>query len=992
MRSLVPERARLVLWRASHWLFLASLTIAVTAHSAILPTNARNNVAEPAFLQLSQLQRTRFTTKDGLPPMIYAITEDKDGYLWLGGPAGLFRFDGVRFEPMFQGQLPPTDTITALLSDRDGNLWVGSARGKITRIANGRAELIDRGLTGAMILTLRQMADGTLWNVTPGGAARLIGGIWRRAGHSEGIEARAVRVTGTGEDGSFWIFATDAAYRLRPYAHRFDRYTADEGISTMADLPAAAVFPDHGVADDLIVDRYGALWVPTNGRLLRLHTDNGSDGKQLVTEIVKSLGDNADIPEVLADFVDTQGDVWIATPGGLEQFRATRFVPMTLPQPVVAPELVEDRDGGLWVASRSDTSPMKISTSITVHPEIVGPTICMASDPDGSVWFTGAKGIQRYKKTEASVIPFPETPSGPIFMMHPGLGCKDMRIAADGSLWISMQGYGISRWDGQVWAKKYPGEATSIQFEKSRTWLAFNSGKLIAIDQAKTTAYSGQLGPSVGQIEKIYLGSSGLWIAGSEGVSVKVGTQFHRLIGMQGERFQNSSDIVQLPSGDIWVASLKGVYRVSAAEIKLALSDTNHAVRFTKFDQTDGVENAGGIGTSGDGRLWVSMPQSIAWINAQHIPDAPPPPRVSILSINDQESRFSEARVQTLKEGTRNVAIAYTAATLSTPSRIHFRYLIKGVDDAWQSADDRREAHYANLGPGNYTFEVEASNADDVWSNQATSLSFHILPEFYQTWWFKILCAASILAGLWVLYLLRVKHVYAQLDARTRERERMARDFHDTILQSFQGLLLHIKDFSRGIDESTARQKLDEALRITENVLNEGRDKIGQLRSLLEPLEDLSDGIAHLANQLNAIRPMAFSLHVEGEPQMLNVSVANDVHAIIDELLTNAFRHSQANTVHVELCYGQRELSISVIDDGLGFDASVLSQRNPRHWGLQGMQERAHLVGGRFVIGAAFSDKGTHASLKIPSRYVYAKSAGFVNKLFAKSNVDGSPI
>jgi signal transduction histidine kinase/ligand-binding sensor domain-containing protein len=960
----------------AYGLLLASVVTAATVHANGLTKNSPDIAANHPFLQLSQLRRTLFTAKDGLPSSINAITEDRDGYLWLGGSAGLFRFDGVHFERMFKGQIP-TGTITTLFGDKGGNLWVGGFRGAVTRIHDGVAEPINRGLTKPTIMSFKQMVDGTLWVVTSSGPARLIDGTWHLAGPSEGMDGKGVRVAGTGQDGSYWIFATDAAYRLRQGAHRFDRYSSDEGFAAMANLPADAIFPANGMTSDLIVDSYGALWVPTNGKLVRLHADAGPGQKQLVTENITSQGDGADIQEVTADFVDAQGNVWIATPGGLEQFRATRFAPLVLPLSAYAPEMINDRDGGFWIASHSDTPPMRVGNAVTVYPDVGGPTVCMASDADGSVWFSGGKGILRYKDGRVSAISIPPSPGGPVFMQRPGLGCVDMKVAADGSLWISMQGYGVSRWDGHVWTAIETNMASSIQFEGARTWLAFDSGKLTSIEQGKIIVYSGKNGPDLGALGTIYPGSSGLWITGDKGVAVKIGTQFHRLFGIHGERFENVRDIVQLTNGDVWMTLPRGVYRVPAAEIRLALSTADHAVSYTTFDETDGATSAGHLRAFGDGLLGISMPHGVAWIDAQHIPRAPPPPPTSIETLNDRDVRFSGALPQVLEKGTQSVTVTYTAAALSTPSRTHFRYLIDGVDEGWQAAGDRREAHYANLGPGHYTFRIEAANADGFWANQPTSLSFQILPEFYQTWWFKAFCALLALAGLWLLHRLRVTQIYAQLDARTQERETMARDFHDTLLQSFQSLLLHVADAALNVREAVARERLETALQVTESALNEGRDKIGQLRSLAEPLEDLSTDITHLAHQLSALHPIAFSMQVDGEPRPLNVSAGNDVHAIVRELVTNAFRHSQANSLHVELHYGRRALTIVVTDDGDGALPLGSLSSKPGHWGLQGMQERAGRVGARLAISAARSGKGTCATLKIPARFVYLRMRWF---------------
>jgi ligand-binding sensor domain-containing protein/two-component sensor histidine kinase len=946
---------------------------ALTLADATLATPAVSNagaIAPTGFKQLSQLKRTLYAVKDGLPSTIYAITEDRQGYLWLGGPTGLFRFDGLNFKLMFKEQLP-AEVITALYGDPDGDLWVGGLHGKVIRVHEGVGEAMGRGISQGTIMSFKQMPDGTLWTATSGGVYRMADGAWRRADRSDGIEAKFVWVAGTGMDGSYWIFAPEGAYRLRPDAKRFELVSANQGVAAMAGLPLDATYPAEGVTADLVVDHEAALWIPTNGKLTRLHSDLTTGKARLVAENIESADHHADI-QVTADFSDSQGNVWIASTEGLEQFRSTRFTPLVLPLPVFWPAIAEDSTQALWVASASTTPPMRVGSTVTVHPELSGASACIAKGPDGSIWLNGDKGIQHYAKDLASSIPAPPATGSQASLANPKQDCIAMQVAPDGALWVSMRFTGVTRWDGHSWTVVNPQMATSMQFEGDRAWLAFPSGQLAAIDQDKTTTGLLPESAHLGPLRKLRLGPSGLWIAGDDGIAVKTASGVTPLFAMDGEKFPNATDLVQLANGDLWVASARGVYRVAGSDIQSALSDPHHASRFTLFDDYDGVENAKNLVATDDGRLWLSMRQGVASIDALHMSSVPAAAKVSIESVNDHDVRSSSAHVLALEKGTRTVTIAYAAATLFDPGKSRFRYLLKGVDEDWQ-ASDQREAHYANLGPGHYSFEVEAADADGVWAAQPTRFAFSILPEFYQTWWFKALCGALVIAALWLFYLLRVRHIHAEHAVRMRERENMARDFHDTILQNFQSLLLHVQLAVRSIPEGAAKDKLDKALSATENALNKGRDKIGELRSLAEPVGDLASEIAQLAALLGEEYSTTFSMHVDGEPRPLIDSAATDVRAMVGELVTNAFRHSQASAVHVELRYRRRALEITVIDDGRGTDLYPHQAGKSGHWGLQGVRERARRVGGVFTIGVTPSGKGTRASLRVAARRIYAR-------------------
>lgn len=597
---------------------------ALTLSNATLATPAVSNdgaIAPTGFKQLSQLKRTLYTVRDGLPSTIYAIAEDRQGYVWLGGATGLFRFDGLNFKPMLKEQLP-AELITALYGDRDGNLWVGGLHGKVIRVHEGVAEALDRGLNHGTVMSFKQMPDGTLWTATSGGVYRMADGAWRHADHSDGIEAKFVWVTGTGVDGSYWIFAPEGAYRLRPDAKRFELVNANQGVAAMAGLPLDATYPSEGVTADLIVDHDAALWIPTSGKLTRLHNDATTGQARLVAENIESAGHHAGI-QVTADFSDSRGNVWIASAEGLEQFRSTRFTPLPLPLPVFWPAITEDSTQALWVASALTTPPMRVDKTVTVHPELSGSSACIAKGPDGSVWFNGDKGMQHYSKGLVSTIPAPPANGPQASMANPKQDCAAMQVASDGALWVSMRFTGVTRWDGQGWTVVNPQMATSMQFEGGRVWLAFPSGALVAIDQAKTATDLLPESSLLGPLRKLRLGPSGLWIAGDDGIAVKTASGVTPLFGADGEKFPNATDLVQLANGDLWVASARGVYRMSGADIRSALSDPRHTSRFTQFDDYDGVENAKNLVATDDGRLWLSMRQGVASIDALHMSPIP---------------------------------------------------------------------------------------------------------------------------------------------------------------------------------------------------------------------------------------------------------------------------------------------------------------------------------------------------------------------------------
>jgi signal transduction histidine kinase len=334
---------------------------------------------------------------------------------------------------------------------------------------------------------------------------------------------------------------------------------------------------------------------------------------------------------------------------------------------------------------------------------------------------------------------------------------------------------------------------------------------------------------------------------------------------------------------------------------------------------------------------------------------------------------------------TENLEIDYTALGLPIPARARFRYKLEGVDKDWQDVGTRREAFFSNLGPGDYRFRVIASNNIDVWNDAGAFLDFFVAPAYYQTTWFRLLCIIVFLALLWALYQLHLRQVTAQerqrMKGRFEERERIARELHDTLLQSFQGLLLC---FQAGVNLlpdrpnlARARERLQSAIDQAEQAINEGRRAIQGLRSSTVETNDLAAALNTLAAELAANRggpsPPVFGLQVEGTSRELHAILRDNVFRIVAEALRNAFVHAEASRIEVEIHSDERQLRLRIRDDGKGIDSQIVTDKGcPGHWGLHGMHERAKLVGGNLEVWSRL-DCGTEIELTIPASIAYVR-------------------
>jgi signal transduction histidine kinase len=327
-----------------------------------------------------------------------------------------------------------------------------------------------------------------------------------------------------------------------------------------------------------------------------------------------------------------------------------------------------------------------------------------------------------------------------------------------------------------------------------------------------------------------------------------------------------------------------------------------------------------------------------------------------------------------------NLHFAYTAPSLAIPERVRFRYRLEGLENDWTDGGVRREVDYTSLGPGSYRLHVMASNREGVWNGAEAVMAFSIQPTFIQTAWFDVLCTFAAGSILWGLYRLRLRQMSARLSAqmqvrleeRLAERERIARELHDTLLQGFQGLTLHFQAVMEQIpDEEPARQKMKKALTYADGVLLEGRKRVRDLRSDSAQTNQLPQQIADYGAELTSDRAIGFKVTVVGSPQPLHPIAGDEVYRIAREALANAFRHSRASQIEVEITYDAASCCVRIRDNGAGIGPEILNTGKQGHWGLSGMRERAQKIGAKLSI-LSNPGSGTEIDLALPASLAYS--------------------
>ncbi|MBV8437311.1 MAG: hypothetical protein JOY95_07345, partial [Silvibacterium sp.] len=392
------------------------------------------------------------------------------------------------------------------------------------------------------------------------------------------------------------------------------------------------------------------------------------------------------------------------------------------------------------------------------------------------------------------------------------------------------------------------------------------------------------------------------------------------------------------------------------------------------------------VSKSPNGKIWFPGPDGASFIDPQHLPFNKLPPPVHIEQITADRKTYDPASTVgerlSLPARVRDLQIDYTALSLVAPEKVLFRYKLEGWDRNWQDAGTRRQAFYTNLSPRSYRFRVIACNNSGVWNEAGASLAFSVAPAYYQTAWFRLSCVAALLALLYAFYRLRLyqqaRLLNVHFEARLAERTRIARDLHDTMLQSFQGVMMKLHTLTNIILDrpAEARERLKGYLEQGQEALNEGREAVHGMRSSTVIQNDLACALVTigetLAAEQNGRSPVDFRVVVEGESRDLHPILRDEVYRIAREATCNAFRHSGAGRIKVEISYDRKQLRVRVQDNGKGIDAQVLDGGREGHFGLPGMQERAKLAGGKLTVRSKL-DSGTEVELTIPASIAYAK-------------------
>lgn len=720
-------------------------------------------------------------------------------------------------------------------------------------------------------------------------------------------------------DGALWI-GTRGQGLLRLYHGRLDRFTRKDGLS-------------HDFVNSLLEDREGNLWVGTNGGL-----------DQFRAYPVTTISTRQGLPStaVTSIFAAQAGGLWIGTTGGLhrlEEGRAGAFGAGGLSSGSIQ-AIFEEQGGRLWVVTKDGLAywdggrfrPLR-------HPD-GKPVFLIAAAEDGghSVWLSDPR--------------------------HGLLRVRDAHIV-DSVAWSTFQGRVASA------LETIPGE--------DGLWLGFDGGGVAWYESGQPVRWHSTPGTGEGaSVMDLHRTTDGaLWIAARESLSRLQGERLQTLTVNQGLPCDRIVAMVEDDGGAFWLNTACGLVRIRRDDLSQWTAHPAAQINPRVYDSSDGLGSGPPISgyfrraaKSKDGRLWFAAFEGLAVVDPRRLAENPLPPPVRIEALTAGKIAYPLGAGLRLPPRPQDLRIDFTALTFVAPDKARFRYRLEGFESEWHEGTGPRQAVYTNLPPRSYTFRVTACNNDGVWSPDGAAIGFAIDPAFDQTRWFLALCLSALLLVLWGAHRFRLRRVRARMnlrfEAQLAERNRIAAEMHDTVLQQLCGFALQLEGLTKSAAVPPAeRDRLREIRTEIQRCMRQAREFVTDLRAPLLEEKNLLQALQEAGEQITQGEAVHFHVTVSGRQRPAPPQTQQQLLRIVQEATRNAVRYSRANQIEVRIAYLDCDkVRVQMRDDGCGFDLEK-AVREPGHWGLTTMRERAAQMGAELHISSA-PGRGTEVDILVP--------------------------
>jgi signal transduction histidine kinase/ligand-binding sensor domain-containing protein len=976
---------------------------------------------------MSQYRHTAWRTQDGaFSGTPRRIAQTADGYIWIGTVIGLVRFDGIRFVPWIppEGQELPSPRINSLLATPDGSLWIGTALG-LSRWQNNR--LTNYANTEGVVTAIIQAHDGTIWiQKTPstgsvGPLCQVVESGMRCHGKAEGIPDGIYQWLIQDTHGYFWIGGQTNLVRWAPDSQKvyapnaLKSRSGSLGVGNLAPDPDGSLWvgmtgsgPGLGLqhltrdiwkpfplglqsnsgVESLYLDRQKALWVGTEKQGVYRISDNR------IEHFGSADGLSGDT--VLGLCEDKEGNVWVATTNGIDRFSEMSISSFSIREGITSEEvdsIIASKDGGILIGgpgSLQHLGPAGL-TSVLAGKDLLGQQVTsLFEDHNGLLWVGIDDGLRVYEGQRFRRINRRDgTPTGMI------VGITE---DTDHNIWVESKGPGrpLIRIHNLEIKEEFPSPTmpAARRVEEDHgggLWLGLMNGDLAHYQHGRIETFPFQHVPD-SRVEQVTVNPDGS-VLGAAAFGL-IGWRDGKQLTLTTRNGLPCDSVYSFASDDhsnLWLYTQCGLVEITKQDVQKWWENPGVMLQPKLFDALDGAQTDWapfqGAAKSHDGRLWFASGFLLQTIDPNHMAENSIAPPVHVEGMVADGHDYLPRAGLVLPALTRDVEIDYTALSFVAPQRVRFRYKLENRDSIWQEPGTRRQAFYTDLRPGTYHFRVIACNNDGVWNEEGARLDFIVAPAWYQTNWFQLLCAITALLVVWAMYRLRVRQITraasASFDGRLQERTRMARDLHDTFLQTIQGSKLVADDaLDASTDPVRMRRAMEQLSVWLGRATEEGRAALNSLRTSTTEKNDLAAAFRRAIEECRIHSSMKASLSVVGEMREMHPIVRDEVYRIGYEAIRNACVHSQASQLQVELTY-DHDLALRMSDNGVGMDSAFVDRGKDGHFGLQGMRERAARIVGKLTVVSSDAS-GTEIKLVVPGSIVYSKPTSASQSLRGK--------
>lgn len=964
-------------------------------------------LAAPDFAPLQGHFHRAWLSRLGAPAEVIAIEQTPDGFLWLSTDQGLMRFDGQRFArlDLFPAEPRRSQALGLMLQMRDGTLWATLRLGGMVRVRGTQVEFFgpEQGFPKSRAYSGTVDDEGVLWLITQPGLVRFRDERWERVDVEVGLPRQRFEMVQRTASGDLWLRGQGRWYVRRKGEQNFvyqPRWDGAQDVIEAAGLGFWLLWPGGpfelmdergktlrrlplsvGQAVTVIHDAHSDLWVSDFGKgLFRVPAASARPSSSGAPPEIQSLSSRAGLSsdEVMSLMKDRDGQVWAGTQLGLDRVSQDRVTLVPHPNGNSAGAVRFDDRGRACmanfvhpVACQSGKGPVLALRAGRPERPLLGHVL--AADGQGGMWIGGVHGLWRRDAAgQVNRVPYPDDTNRDLL--------QSIAVDREGVVWVTTFGEPVLRWQAGAWLPddaRLPrqGALTAVADPAGGVWLGTAEGEVLRVQQGHMQRFGAAEGLPAGRVLALLPAGDALWIGGEQGLLRLQDGRVHRVLRRDGVEFGRITGLVETAEGDLWMNEAHGAWRLAAPERRALARSPGTPVSVLQVGPEDGlvgslppIRPVNSMVLAPDGQVWLSRASGIYRFDPSRFGGAERPPPVPVMdTLEDPEP----GRVQNGR-----LTLRFTAADLFAPNRLRFRYRLVGQDPDWVEAGERREASYANLAPGHYRFEVQATHGPGAaWPAELTTtgMDIDVPAAWHQQPAVRIAAVGACLLLGWLVWRASsaraARRLEERLQAQLAERERIARHLHDHLLQGAAGLTLQVQAGLQDLPpEHPARRQLERAMDRADRLLNETREQVEGLRRHQDDC-DLGEVLLGQALALrgDAARP-AVRLEVLGPPRRLRAALVGEVQCILIEAVNNALRHADAGEILLRLEYRSRGLTLSIRDDGRGLPDDLKPDiGRPGHWGLRGMRERAELLGAELGWVSA-PGQGTTVTLTMPAR------------------------